>query len=59
VRKSFLVIRISTTAIIFIWVWARSTFPRYRYDLLIRLAWKRILPAALRLSLLVIRVVAL
>lgn len=36
-----------TTLIIFIWVWFRSTYPRYRYDLLINLAWKRILPARL------------
>ena len=31
------------------WVWLRATFPRYRYDKLIALAWKRILPAALAL----------
>ncbi len=31
----------------FFWVWARATLPRYRYDILIDLAWKAILPAAL------------
>ena len=32
---------------IFFWVWARATLPRFRYDLLIELAWKNILPFTL------------
>ena len=30
-----------------VWIWARSTFPRYRYDKLINLAWKIYLPVVL------------
>jgi NADH:ubiquinone oxidoreductase subunit H len=29
------------------WVWVRTTFPRYRYDKLIALAWKIYLPLTL------------
>ena len=33
----------------FWWVWLRATYPRYRYDKLINLAWKRFLPLSLGL----------
>jgi NADH-ubiquinone oxidoreductase chain 1 len=36
-----------TLGFVYAWVWLRATFPRYRYDMLIALAWKRILPATL------------
>lgn len=39
--------RIFTILLVFFWVWARATLPRFRYDLLINLAWKRILPVVL------------
>lgn len=34
-------------SLVFFWIWRRSTLPRFRYDLLIRLAWKDFLPTAL------------
>ena len=42
-----LIFYILTTGVIFFWVWARTTLPRYRYDLLISLAWKKYLPLTL------------
>lgn len=38
-----------TTVLVFFWVWVRATFPRYRFDLLINLAWKFYLPVVLTL----------
>ena len=32
---------------LFIFIWARATLPRYRYDQLMRLGWKVFLPASL------------
>lgn len=37
---------------VFVWVWVRGTFPRYRYDKLIGLAWKRYLPVSLNYTIL-------
>lgn len=31
----------------FLWIWVRGTLPRFRYDKLIYLAWKRYLPVSL------------
>nr|YP_010936427.1 NADH dehydrogenase subunit 1 [Curculio bimaculatus]WKW54880.1 NADH dehydrogenase subunit 1 [Curculio bimaculatus] len=33
----------------FFWIWVRGTFPRYRYDKLMYLAWKSYLPVSLNL----------
>ena len=35
------------TALMFLWVWVRATYPRYRYDKLMHLAWKKYLPLSL------------
>ena len=34
-------------ALLFVFVWVRATFPRYRYDQLMRLGWKVFLPISL------------
>ncbi len=33
-------------AILFVYIWARATLPRYRYDQLMRLGWKVLLPVS-------------
>ena len=34
-------------AVLFFFIWARASFPRYRYDQLMRLGWKIFLPFSL------------
>ena len=43
---SFLIYLFSVL-LVSVWIWLRSTFPRYRYDKLIDLAWKSYLPITL------------
>lgn len=38
---------LKTCLILFFFIWARATFPRYRYDQLMRLGWKVFLPLTL------------
>ena len=38
---------LKTVLIMFFFVWSRATFPRYRYDQLMRLGWKVFLPFTL------------
>jgi len=49
IRSTYLGLRVYLWAILLVrvWIWARSTFPRYRYDKLINLAWKIYLPVVL------------
>nr|ALO77076.1 NADH deshydrogenase subunit 1 [Hybosorus sp. HYB02] len=42
---------IKVTLMAFLWVWARGTLPRYRYDKLMYLCWKSYLPVALNFLL--------
>jgi NADH-ubiquinone oxidoreductase chain 1 len=42
-----LVTYIISVFIVSVWIWVRTTFPRYRYDKLINLAWKVYLPTVL------------
>jgi len=35
------------TAVLFVFIWVRATFPRFRYDQLMRLGWKVFLPLSL------------
>ncbi len=38
---------IKIVAILFLFIWARAAYPRYRYDQLMRLGWKVFLPVSL------------
>lgn len=38
---------IKTTLLLFVFIWVRAAFPRYRYDQLMRLGWKIFLPLSL------------
>lgn len=38
---------LKTFIVVFLFIWVRATFPRYRYDLLMKLGWKVLLPATL------------
>ena len=49
-----LTLTVRTLLLSFLFIWVRVTFCRFRYDLLIALAWKILLPRALRLSLVIL-----
>jgi NADH-quinone oxidoreductase subunit H len=38
---------VKTYAVIFLFFWIRATLPRLRYDQLMQLGWKRLIPGAL------------
>lgn len=41
------ILMLFSSRIVFFWVWVRATLPRHRYDKLILLNWKRLLPLVL------------
>ncbi len=43
----FIWFSLKVSAVLFFFVWARASFPRYRYDQLMRLGWKVFLPLSL------------
>jgi NADH-quinone oxidoreductase subunit H len=47
VPDSILWLFLKMTAILFIFLWIRATFPRYRYDQIMRLGWKVFIPITL------------
>ena len=44
---------LKTIIFLLLYIWVRAAFPRYRYDQLMRLGWKVLLPLALAWVLLV------
>ena len=44
---AFLWFGIKTSAVAFFFLWFRATFPRYRYDQIMRLGWKVFIPVTL------------
>lgn len=38
---------LKTSLFLFIYLWIRATFPRYRYDQVMRLGWKVFIPVTL------------
>ena len=44
---SFLWLFIKVFVLVFLFLWFRATFPRYRYDQIMRLGWKALIPVTL------------
>lgn len=59
VRRGLFLINILGIFISFVFIWVRGTLPRYRYDKLIYLSWKRILPLSLHLAFLYLGIIFL
>lgn len=38
---------LKTACVLFVFLWSRATFPRYRYDQIMRLGWKVLIPISL------------
>lgn len=46
-QPGFLWLFIKVFALVFFFLWFRATFPRYRYDQIMRLGWKALIPVTL------------
>ncbi len=44
---NYILLGLKICFIVFLFVWVRAAFPRYRYDQLMRLGWKVFLPISL------------
>jgi len=46
-QPSFLWLFLKVFGLVFLFLWFRATFPRYRYDQIMRLGWKALIPVTL------------
>ena len=50
---NYIFLGIKVCLVIFVFIWVRAAFPRYRYDQLMRLGWKVFLPLSIGFVILV------
>ena len=46
-KPGFFWLALKTCFFLFVYLWIRATFPRYRYDQIMRLGWKILIPVTL------------
>jgi len=52
--ESLFILSLKVIFVLFVFIWVRGSLPRYRYDQLMRLGWKILLPLTLGLVILTI-----